>query len=216
MSFESNQAAGDTNGTTAVKQEQEVENAKATITVDDVKQFLETKEGLEILRPKLDKHFDKGLATWKENHLSKLEKELAATLEEKYNPPKNEWEVKYKELERRLDEKELNEKKLKLKDEARKRLSHSEFEEVLDFIVTADADSTFGNVDLINSVVEAVLKKAKLGKLRDNSQNPKSGNRESLSYNPFDPKNPNYTAQGQIMAKDPAEAERLMKLAGVK
>lgn len=42
------------------------------ITGDRVQNYLETEDGKKLVQPMLDKHFSKGIETWKTNNLSKL------------------------------------------------------------------------------------------------------------------------------------------------
>lgn len=96
-----------------VKVEDAEELAKALIkgaakpTVEGVKEFLETDEGKKFLQPILDGNFTKGLDTWKKNN---LEKEVQKLYDEKH-PPETETDKKLLELQKKLDERDENDRR---------------------------------------------------------------------------------------------------------
>ena len=48
------------------------------LTATHIENYLQNSEGQKLMQPKLDKYFNKGLETWKQNNLEKLIDEEAA------------------------------------------------------------------------------------------------------------------------------------------
>lgn len=67
-------------------------------TPDAVKSYLDTDAGKEILQPRLDKHFNKSLDTWKTNNLQKIINEEVAKL----NPSETEEQKALREANQKI------------------------------------------------------------------------------------------------------------------
>ena len=72
------------------------------LTATHIENYLGNSEGQKLMQPKLDKYFNKGLETWKQNNLEKLIDEEIA----KRYPEETPEMRKIKELEQKLAEKE--------------------------------------------------------------------------------------------------------------
>ena len=82
-----------------------------TVSVDDVKGFLDTEEGKRFIQPELDLYHTKGLKSWKENNLENLiEKEV-----QKRNPEQSEEQKRITALEQELEKRDAEAKREKLK-----------------------------------------------------------------------------------------------------
>ncbi|MDU0318202.1 capsid assembly scaffolding protein Gp46 family protein, partial [Staphylococcus epidermidis] len=70
-----------------------------TVSVDDVKGFLDTEEGKRFIQPELDRYHTKGLESWKEKNLENLiEKEV-----KERNPEQSEEQKRITALEQELE-----------------------------------------------------------------------------------------------------------------
>ncbi|WP_381418610.1 DUF4355 domain-containing protein [Staphylococcus hyicus] len=86
-------------------------NGLKTVSVDDVKGFLDTEEGKRFIQPELDRYHTKGLESWKEKNLENLiEKEV-----QKRNPEQSEEQKRISALEKELEKRDAEAKREKLK-----------------------------------------------------------------------------------------------------
>ncbi len=82
-----------------------------TVSVDDVKGFLDTDEGKRFIQPELDRYHTKGLESWKEKNLESLiDKEL-----QKRNPEQSEEQKRISALEKELEKRDAEAKRERLK-----------------------------------------------------------------------------------------------------
>ncbi|EHA6108959.1 DUF4355 domain-containing protein [Staphylococcus pseudintermedius] len=82
-----------------------------TVSVDDVKGFLDTEEGKRFIQPELDRYHSKGLESWKEKNLENLiEQEV-----QKRNPEQSEEQKRISALEEELKKRDAEAKREKLK-----------------------------------------------------------------------------------------------------
>ncbi|HDG8685373.1 TPA: DUF4355 domain-containing protein [Staphylococcus aureus] len=85
-----------------------------TVSVDDVKGFLDTEEGKRFIQPELDRYHSKGLESWKEKNLENLiEKEV-----QKRNPEQSEEQKRISALEKELEKRDAEAKREKLRSNA--------------------------------------------------------------------------------------------------
>lgn len=85
-----------------------------TVSVDDVKGFLETEEGKRFIQPELDRYHSKGLESWKEKNLEDLiEQEVR-----KRNPEQSEEQKRISALEQELEKRDAEAKREKLRSNA--------------------------------------------------------------------------------------------------
>lgn len=86
-------------------------NGLKTVSVDDVKGFLDTEEGKRFIQPELDRYHTKGLESWKEKNLESLiEKEV-----QKRNPEQSEEQKRISALEKELEKRDAEAKREKLR-----------------------------------------------------------------------------------------------------
>ncbi|HCD3342933.1 TPA: DUF4355 domain-containing protein [Staphylococcus argenteus] len=89
-------------------------NGLKTLSVDDVKGFLDTEEGKRIIQPELDRYHSKGLESWKEKNLEDLiEQEVR-----KRNPEQSEEQKRISALEQELEKRDAEAKREKLRSNA--------------------------------------------------------------------------------------------------
>ncbi|CAC6114397.1 phage protein [Staphylococcus aureus] len=85
-----------------------------TVSVDDVKGFLDTEEGKRFIQPELDRYHSKGLESWKEKNLEDLiEQEVR-----KRNPEQSEEQKRISALEQELEKRDVEAKREKLRSNA--------------------------------------------------------------------------------------------------
>lgn len=85
-----------------------------TVSVDDVKGFLDTEEGKRFIQPELDRYHSKGLESWKEKNLEDLiEQEVR-----KRNPEQLEEQKRISALEQELEKRDAEAKREKLRSNA--------------------------------------------------------------------------------------------------
>lgn len=189
-----------------VKVEDAEELAKALIkgaskpTAEGVKEFLETDEGKKFLQPILDGNFTKGLDTWKKNN---LEKEVQKLYDEKH-PPETEADKRLRELEKKLQERDENDRRrdAELAREKRKTniislatkdkvgLSFTDDEgktyDITELLIGGDDDTTLANYGAYKGLISHHSKAVKEGLLKDHGVNhlaqgdPPSGNLADL------------------------------------
>lgn len=89
-------------------------NGLKTLSVDDVKGFLDTEEGKRFIQPELDRYHSKGLESWKEKNLENLiEQEV-----QKRNPEQSEEQKRISALEKELEKRDAEAKREKLRSNA--------------------------------------------------------------------------------------------------
>ncbi|HGO3442448.1 TPA: DUF4355 domain-containing protein [Staphylococcus aureus] len=89
-------------------------NGLKTVSVDDVKGFLDTEEGKRFIQPELDRYHSKVLESWKEKNLENLiEKEV-----QKRNPEQSEEQKRISALEKELEKRDAEAKREKLRSNA--------------------------------------------------------------------------------------------------
>lgn len=86
------------------------------ITSDRVENFLNTEDGKKLLQPKLDKNFNKGLDSWKNNNLQKLIDDAVT----KANPGETKEQKMIRELTERIDKAEKDKTHESLRNKALK------------------------------------------------------------------------------------------------
>ncbi|HAR3436644.1 TPA: DUF4355 domain-containing protein [Staphylococcus aureus] len=85
-----------------------------TVSVDDVKGFLDTEEGKRFIQPELERYHSKGLESWKEKNLENLiEQEV-----QKRNPEQSEEQKRISALEQELEKRDAEAKREKLRSNA--------------------------------------------------------------------------------------------------
>ncbi|MCB8252282.1 DUF4355 domain-containing protein [Staphylococcus aureus] len=89
-------------------------NGLKTVSVDDVKGFLDTEEGKRFIQPELDRYHSKRLESWKEKNLEDLiEQEVR-----KRNPEQSEEQKRISALEQELEKRDAEAKREKLRSNA--------------------------------------------------------------------------------------------------
>lgn len=127
------------------------------VTLEGVESFLETDEGKRFLQPKLDKYFSKGLDTWKEKNLKKLVDEEVR----KQNPSETPEQKRIRELEEQFAALEKEKTRESLKNKALTLLNEKKLPtNLVDFIIGQDEETTLSNLEQYEEVFTNQLQSA--------------------------------------------------------
>ncbi|TCT16397.1 uncharacterized protein DUF4355 [Natranaerovirga pectinivora] len=149
------------------------------ITSDGVESFLDNEEGKKVLQPKLDKHFSKGLETWKANNLEKLLDEEIKKRFPEADPKDVELQKLQVEIEKMKQEKQretITNKAIKIANEKKIPL------DMVDFLIGSDEESTIVNIEKLESILDGYIQeevKKRIGK--DTYTPPASGSEKALT-----------------------------------
>jgi hypothetical protein len=89
-------------GTNQEGQQDNNQEQKVQMDVGQLKQWLTEEDGKKFLQPLLDKHFTKGLETWKTNNLQKI---IDGEIEKRF--PTDEKEIEIRRLQKEVQDKEI-------------------------------------------------------------------------------------------------------------
>lgn len=126
-----------------------------TVSVDDVKGFLDTEEGKRFIQPELDRYHAKSLNTWKENNLEKLVNEEVA----KRNPELTEEQKRISALEQELEKRDAEAKREKLLNFALNKAQELKLPTTfVERYLGDDEETTEQNLNSLNETLESIKK----------------------------------------------------------
>jgi len=147
-----------------------------TVSVEDVKGFLETDEGKRFIQPELDRYHNKSLNTWKENNLQKLIDDEVAKL----NPEKTEAERRIEALEQQLQERDREANREKLRNFALGKAQELGVpSSLIDRFLGEDENSTLDNLNELKNVFDSTIQSKVEEKFKQSGRNidgPGNGN----------------------------------------
>ncbi|MEH7801051.1 DUF4355 domain-containing protein [Bacillus sp. FSL W8-0645] len=162
-----------------LEQNKENEEVKAfvgelsAVSADKVKGFLETEEGKKLLQPRLDSHFTKGLATWKENNLEKIVEEEVS----KRNPSKTPEQLEVEKLRKEIEAEKAARNRETLVNKALKAADEKKLpKDVIDFFIGENEDSTLENLSKLEESFNAAVQAAVDGKFKESGREIERGN----------------------------------------
>jgi len=178
------------------------------VNVETVEAFLGTDEGRKILQPKLDKHFTKGLETWKANNLQSL---IDEEINKKF-PPETKEQKRLRELEQKLAAIEKEKLVATIKAEAMKELTSKGLPVgIADYFVTDNLETTR---DRINTFAEEFAKAVKTevdNRLRTMGGTPKNhGSGSSGTLTKEQLLEMDYNERVKFYNENPEEFQRIM------
>lgn len=134
------------------QQQEQPNEQKIEMDIDQLKLWMVTDEGKKFMQPLLDRHFTKGLETWKANNLEKL-------VNEKYEQlhPTDPREQEILRLKKELAQKQIQEETIKLLEEAEIPVSFSEYFQSENLENTKETIKTF--VENFNKTVNKEVSK---------------------------------------------------------
>lgn len=162
-----------------LEQNKENEEVKAfvgelsAVSADKVKGFLETEEGKKVLQPRLDQHFTKGLATWKENNLEKIVEDEVS----KRNPSKTPEQLEIEKLRKDMESERNARNREKLVNTALKVADKKMLpKDVIDFFIGENEESTIENLGKLEESFNAAVQTAVDAKFKDSGREIERGN----------------------------------------
>ncbi|OMP29422.1 DUF4355 domain-containing protein [Bacillus sp. I-2] len=162
-----------------LEQNKENEEVKAfvgelsAVSADKVKGFLETEEGKKLLQPRLDQHFTKGLATWKDNNLEKIVEEEVS----KRNPSKTPEQIEVEKLRKEIEAEKAARNRETLVNKALKAADEKKLpKDVIDFFIGENEDSTLENLSKLEESFNAAVQAAVDVKFKESGREIERGN----------------------------------------
>ena len=193
------------------KDNPEIQQFKQSLVSPDlVESFLGSEDGKKIIQPKLDKHFTKGLETWKQNNLNAL-------LEEEINkrfPPETEEKKQLRMLQQELENIKREKQVATIMTETMKALNEKGLPvEVADLLVSDSIESTRDKLNsfekMFNNAVKAEVDK----RLKSTGGTPKNegqqGSQKKMTKEEF--LNLDYVERARLYNENPEEYSRLLK-----
>lgn len=162
------------------KEVQEYLKGFNSTNIDDIKAYLESVEGKQLIQPKLDSYFTKGLETWKQNNLKKLIDEEV----KKLNPDETPEQKRIRELEEYVQKKEREALLQTNKNKALNVLNEKKLpSQLVDFFITEDEESTLENLQQFEEVFTNQLQQAVESRLKTDGTELKetSGNQKTFT-----------------------------------
>ena len=145
------------------------------VTAGNVKKYLEkaitsdpTTEERRTIQPYLDKYHERGLETWKKNHLDSLIDEEVS----KRHPAETEDQKRIRKLEQKLQEAEAKERQVRLKSYAADIGAQKGLPtELISFFVGEDETATEANIDLLHRIAGDWVDTTVKARFRDTGRN---------------------------------------------
>lgn len=145
----------------------------SAVSADKVKGFLETEEGKKLLQPRLDQHFTKGLATWKDNNLEKIVEEEVS----KRNPSKTPEQLEIEKLRKDMESERNARNREKLVNTALKVADKKTLpKDVIDFFIGENEESTIENLGKLEESFNAAVQAAVDAKFKESGREIERGN----------------------------------------
>ncbi|WP_102335741.1 DUF4355 domain-containing protein [Salimicrobium jeotgali] len=162
-----------------LEQHKEDEQVKAYLgelkqpTKEDVEGFLDTEEGKQLLQPRLDNYFTKGLNTWKENNLNKIIEDEVA----KRNPKETPEQKRIRELEEQIEQGKQEAQREKLMNKAVSQASEKGLPtDIVSFFIGEDEDSTLNNLATFEEKYNAAVQSKVDEQFKQQGRNVDGGN----------------------------------------
>lgn len=142
------------------------------VTPDGVTAFLEQEEGKKLLQPKLDKYFNTGLETWKNNNLSKLIDDEVKTR----FPEKDAKDIELEKIRSDLQKMQIEKQRESLTNKAIKIANEQKLPiDLVDYFIGEDEDKTTQNLTRLKEVFDTHLQSAVDEKLKAGGTTIQSG-----------------------------------------
>lgn len=192
------------------KDNEEVQNyIRGFVTSDRVGEFLNDEDGKKMLQPKMDKYFNKGLETWKENNLQGLVDEKIKELYPEEDPK----DLELKKLQQRVEEMEREAQREKLRNQALKIATERNLPtELVDYFIGENEETTLKNLETFEETFTDNLETKVKERLKGNSYTPPEGGNTTVK-NPYSKEHWSLTKQAELESKDPEKAKQLKEIA---
>lgn len=147
-------------------------NEFKTVSQEDVRSYLDTDDGKQLIQPTLDRYHNKSLQTWKDNNLQTLVEDEVA----KRNPAETEEQKRIKLLEDKLANQEKEATRKDLETKALKIAQEKALPvELINFFVGEDEDSTNENLDKLKAQIDTTVQAQVDQRFKDNGRDFKDG-----------------------------------------
>lgn len=179
-----------------------------TPSLDDIKRFAIENDDIKTwLQSEKDRHFTKGLETWKEKTLpSVLEEEI-----KKRYPEETEEQRQIRELKQKIEQMEREKMRESLRAKAKDFAVEKKLPaHLVDFFIADDEEKTQGNLEYFEKAWNEAIQTAVGETFKQNGREPyKSPNQQHMD-NPWRKETFNLTKQAQILKTNPELAKQLM------
>lgn len=194
-------------------QEQEViDLIRGLVTTEQVNAFLETENGKQLIKPRLDSFFSKGLETWKTNNLNTIvEQEIS-----KRNPAETEDQKRIKNIELQLQQERAERLRRENENAAMKLLESKKLPLTFaEFVMADTVEGITTKIASLESVINALVtqkveERFETGGRVPNNPTPNKGGKQE---NPWMKETFNLTEQGKLLTTQPELAALFMKQA---
>lgn len=179
------------------------------ITVEGLQQFVSTNtEAKRWFDSEKDKHFTKGLETWKEKTLPGL---IEEEIKKKF-PGETEEQKRLRNLEDELTKERQARLKSELVNKATTLATQKGLPvEIISYFVGQDEEATTNNLTALESIWQQALEKAVEAKFKDSGRSPNpGGGGGSGQINPWKKDTFNLTEQGRLLRENPELAKQMM------
>lgn len=183
-----------------------------TFSLDNIKRLsLEDETVKNWLQSEKDRHFSKGLDTWKEKSLPEL---LESEIKKRY-PDETDEQKQLRELKLQFDQLQQEKQKETIRNQAYKEATEKGLPlQLLDFFVGGDLESTQANLTTLETVWNEALKAAVGETFKANGREPHKGTQSTNNIvNPWKKETFNLTKQAQILKENPELAKTLQSQA---
>ncbi|SFJ83132.1 DUF4355 domain-containing protein [Thermoflavimicrobium dichotomicum] len=186
-------------------------NELRTPSLDDIKRLAEENEEVKTwLQSEKDRHFSKGLETWKQKTLpSIIEEEIKKRYPEE-TPEQRELKKLRAEIEQMRREKEREALRAKAKDLAIEKKLPSN---LVDFFVADTEEKTLENLNILEQVWTQSLQNVVGETFKQHGREPHKPQQTQSIENPWRKETFNLTKQAQILKENPELAKQLMNQA---
>ena len=134
------------------------------LTTTHIENYLSNQEGQKFIQPKLDKYFNKGLETWKQNNLEKL---IDEEIGKRY-PEETPEMRKIKELEQKLAEKEREAVRKELTIKAQQLASEKGLPtDLASYFIADNEDLTVENIEKFDLAYKSALDNAVIERTKE-------------------------------------------------
>lgn len=149
------------------------------LTPEGVGQYLDTEDGRKLLQPRLDKHFSKGLETWKQNNFEKeLQERVDRKIKELY-PDQSPEGKKLRELEQKIEEAERRRLLSELKSVVTTEATAKGLPvELAHFAIADTEEKTKENLAKIDAAFKAAVQAAVKEKFKESGRDVEPGEKE--------------------------------------
>ena len=126
-----------------------------TVSADDVRSFLDTDEGKQLIQPTLDRYHSKSLETWKANNLDSIIEEEVTNR----TPQETEEQKRIRKLEEELQNRDKDAKRKDLQNKAFKLAQDKGVPtDLVDYFIGEDEESTSANLDSLKEHFDTTVK----------------------------------------------------------